>query len=260
MQKHLSFRFALSPLLAGSLLALGTAAHAAPAVMSGTDGVDIKQAGNPIAQFRTGEVTISPLSAGGFVKAEATTGKLVLDPGPIGPVGPQGPVGPIGPSGAQGEQGPQGEQGLQGEQGIQGVQGIQGIQGPPGPSNVPILGSSGSDLISGAVVTVTRYVGLATMGNSEGSQSFAFPVAGTLKNLRVKTSNNPGSGQSYTFTVMVNGASTGMTCNYSGNGTTCSDLTHTAAITEGQTISLKAVASGFAAGTSITSWTLLLQP
>lgn len=230
MQKHTSFRFALRPLLAASLLVLGAAAHAAPAVMSGTDGVDIKQSGSTITEFRSTGVTIPSLAAGGFVTADSN-GTLSVDPtGPTGPQGVQGPPGPVGP------------------------------QGATGPSNVPVLGSSGSGVISGLVVPVTLYVGLASMGDTESKQSFAFPVAGTLKNLRVKTSNNPGSGQSYAFTVMVNGASTGITCNYSGGGTTCSDLTHTAAITEGQTISLKAVASGFAAATSITSWTLLLQP
>ncbi|MGB3069122.1 MAG: hypothetical protein WBC18_11260 [Ottowia sp.] len=264
MQKHISSRFALSPLLAVSLLALGAAVHAAPAVMSGTDGVDIKQGTTTITQFRTGGVSIPSLSAGGFVRADGT-GTLSADPnGPVGPQGDQGPVGPIGPQGPQGDIGPVGPAGPQGPVG---PQGIQGEVGPVGPSNVPILGSSGGGVIPGGGLAGawTRYIGTAsvsTPGGSESGQSVAFPVAGTLKNLRVRTSDNPGNftgNQTYTFTVMVNGNATGITCTESVSATSCSDTTNTASIAAGDTISLRARSSAWAASASVT-WSLLLQP
>ncbi len=56
-------------------------------------------------------------------------------------------------------------------------------------------------------------------------------------------SNAPASGQTFAFTVRVNGADTALTCTITGVGTTCNDTTHTAACTAGQTYSVKSITS-----------------
>lgn len=131
MHKHVATRPASSALLAALSMALGTAAHAAPAVMSGADGVDVKQGGTTVTEFRSTGVTMPSLGGtGGFVKADGS-GTLSVDPtGPTGPAGAPGPTGPAGPVGPAGEPGPIGPAGP------------IGATGPAGPVSFAALGAT----------------------------------------------------------------------------------------------------------------------
>ena len=142
MQKRISSRTAVHPLLAGLLLAIGIAAHAAPATMSGTGGVDILHGTDTVGTFRSDGVAVPSLSAGGFVKADAGTGKLVIGAGPAGPTGPQGAQGPTGAQGIQGVTGAGGE-GSVGPTGATGADGATGSVGPTGATGSGILSGQG---------------------------------------------------------------------------------------------------------------------
>ena len=68
--------------------------------------------------------------------------------------------------------------------------------------------------------------------------------AGTLANLKIFLSVNPGGGKSWTITVRKNGASTTVTCTVSNPNTTCSDSTHTTAFAAGDLLDVLIVGSG----------------
>lgn len=148
MQKHISSRAVASPLLAGLLLALGASVHAAPATVSGNDGVDIKQGSTTVTQFRSTGVTMPVLGAtAGFVRADAS-GNLSVDPtGPVGPTGATGATGSTGVTGATGPTGPTGSAGATGSTGPTGATGATGATGPTGatgaegPVNFSALGA-----------------------------------------------------------------------------------------------------------------------
>ncbi len=81
-------------------------------------------------------------------------------------------------------------------------------------------------------------------------------AAGSYKNLYVEVVTAPGAGTSYAFTVMVNAAATALTCTISGTATSCSDTTHTGAVTAGQTVSLRSVPSGTPGDPGAVRWNI----
>jgi len=89
--------------------------------------------------------------------------------------------------------------------------------------------------------TETRYIQLAgtcPFGTSPRDQAIA--AAGTLKNLYIKLNAAPGAGDSFKFTVTLNGADTALTCTISGAVDTIGhDTTHTVAVVPGDTVGLK---------------------
>lgn len=122
-----------------------------------------------------------------------------------------------------------------------------------------------------ATPTLTTPTTTGTLGLTSGSQQFAFSctgtataastlfinnagvttcttaganptsiaaVAGTLSNLQVKCGTGGVNASSGVFTAVVNSSSTSLTCTL-GTGTSCSDTTHTAAVTAGQTIQMR---------------------
>jgi hypothetical protein len=64
------------------------------------------------------------------------------------------------------------------------------------------------------------------------------PVSGTLSHLYVNVINTPPSGQTFQYTVYVGYNATSITCTISSTTNTCPDITHTAAVTAGQLISV----------------------
>lgn len=94
----------------------------------------------------------------------------------------------------------------------------------------------------------TQYF-LQTQSATENLIYWTAPRSGTFRNLYINVTNSPGAGQSYVFTLRVNGADTSVTCTISNSATSCNDTTHTAAITAGQTYSIKSVSSATATGT-----------
>jgi hypothetical protein len=77
------------------------------------------------------------------------------------------------------------------------------------------------------------------------------PLGGTLGNLQVMVDTAPGAG-TWTFTVDLNGAATGVTCNFTGATTTCSDNANTVIVNQGDEIDLDAAPSGGPAPTNVT--------
>ncbi len=87
--------------------------------------------------------------------------------------------------------------------------------------------------------------GAFTQSSTESNVSVPSSVSGTLGTLEVKLGAAPGSGASYTMTVMQNGTPGAVTCTVSGaTATTCTDLVDTVSIVAGDTVSLRVVPSG----------------
>lgn len=157
--------------------------------------------------------------------------------GPQGPTGATGPAGPTGAIGATGATGPAGPAGPDGPQGI------------PGPNTTILTGGTldNAALTAGGTITMSP-------GNGLGIDT---PLpAGELTNLRVQADQQPGVGGSYTFTVLVNGAPTGITCTISGAAEdSCEDTINSVTIVAGDRLWLQAVASAGATTTEV-SWSL----
>lgn len=81
-------------------------------------------------------------------------------------------------------------------------------------------------------------VGSPVWGASEANARTLIPTAGTIKNLYVKTSTNPTPGQ-YTFTLVLNGTPTALTCAITAGNTSCNDLTHSFSVAQGDTLSIQ---------------------
>lgn len=72
--------------------------------------------------------------------------------------------------------------------------------------------------------------------------SLVIPTAGAIKNLRVYTSNAPGSGKNVVFTIMQNGSASALTATLT-TGNYISDTAHTVSVSAGDRLVLRAVAS-----------------
>lgn len=66
-------------------------------------------------------------------------------------------------------------------------------------------------------------------------------AAGNIKNLRIVLAAAPSAGDSFAFTLMLNGSPTGLTCTVSNTDTTASDMVNEVAVVAGDTISLRVV-------------------
>lgn len=154
------------------------------------------------------------------------------DPGATGATGPQGLVGPMGPQGPAGAQGPEGPMGP------------MGPQGPAGGGLVLVMGNSNGQSLA---TNNTRYVGVAQPpSTNQATVAFPIPVGGTLSNLQVRLSGSPNNGsgtQTYTFTLMRNGAQIGaIACSIQETADSCSSA-GTLSVTAGQTLSLRSAPS-----------------
>src|SRR5262249_13351880 len=63
----------------------------------------------------------------------------------------------------------------------------------------------------------------------------------TISKFYIRLSGNPSNGRSYAFTVRINGADTTVTCSVADAATSCSDLTHSVAVSAGDLIAIHAV-------------------
>lgn len=88
-----------------------------------------------------------------------------------------------------------------------------------------------------------------------------YPIGGILKNFSFRVTNNaPGTGQSYTATVYVNGNPTGLICTVSDSSFACSDSSHTSIMTANSQIAVKVVGSATAAANNTANWSVELDP
>lgn len=107
-------------------------------------------------------------------------------------------------------------------------------------------GSSGSGT---STPNTTQYVGQGIFTSAATSLQAATNTQ--LYNLNVFTFSLPGAGQTYTFTLDVNGADTAVTCTVTNAANTCQDLVHSVGVGNGSSYVLKMVSSATAAATSI---------
>lgn len=97
----------------------------------------------------------------------------------------------------------------------------------------------------------TRYLSPTTFWTLAAQAGMPAPFGGTVKNLYVNLSGDPGNAQTFSIVFEVNGADQTLLCQVTGNGTTgttCNDTTHSVTVTTGQLISLKSVSSAGASG------------
>lgn len=105
----------------------------------------------------------------------------------------------------------------------------------------------------------TRYVGLVSVSGTVSSVYMPLPVGGTLKNLQVRLSGNPGSGKSYTFTVMNGSNATALTCTVAGSSATTCTGSGTVVLDAGDAISLRSQPNSKPSKRSV-AWSLLIEP
>jgi hypothetical protein len=87
--------------------------------------------------------------------------------------------------------------------------------------------------------SLAAYLGLAWTATE--AQMYQLSQECTFKKLYMLLSAAPGAGNSYTFTVRNEGASTGLTVAISGTDTTGNDVAHTASIADGDSVDLMVV-------------------
>jgi hypothetical protein len=86
--------------------------------------------------------------------------------------------------------------------------------------------------------------GITSAANlAEISAKQPWAISGTFRNLHALVDVAPGAVLSDTFTVRVNGASTGLACAISGTDRSCADTNHTVSILAGDTCDVQVVTS-----------------
>lgn len=100
--------------------------------------------------------------------------------------------------------------------------------------------------VGGIGVSVTTYIGLWD-STTEADSYIIAPVAGVLRNLRVRADGTAGAGQSFTYTVRVNGVDSPVTTSVSGaSDITGHDTTRSVSVAAEDVITVKLVTSGAA--------------
>src|SRR5262249_3046717 len=112
-------------------------------------------------------------------------------------------------------------------------------------------GGGGSSSVSNEMGN--RFFGpsIDTSTTSETSIQEVLPTGGTLSKLRIFLTGDPGTGDSYTFTVprdppgVTGPSNTTITCTISGNSaTSCEDTTHSVVFEAGDAVSILATETG----------------
>lgn len=106
----------------------------------------------------------------------------------------------------------------------------------------------------------TSYAPIQASYHNWNSQQFVNEVvsaAGVFKKLFVQITNSPGTGKSRTFTLMKNGAATGLTVTISGNSqVAASDTTNTVSVSPGDYVSLRQTISGSVLTSCVAEWSI----
>jgi len=132
--------------------------------------------------------------------------------------------------------------GVSGPSGPAGGTGATGPSGPSGPILAVFTGNSDGATVAAGVTVYGpangSYVWVAAYAGS-GTASIV-PVSGTVKNLYCVTNASNGLGKTNTYTVTLQSVNQTLTCNMVA-ATTCSDLTHSFAVTAGQEVGFQLV-------------------
>src|SRR5688572_10170523 len=167
-----------------------------------------------------------------------------------GPSGPKGATGTTGATGASGASGPQGPTGPSGPSGPQGTTGATGAAG-----TITIFGGDKDrDATTGCNLEpdgATCYSALWNANAESATENGAAVINGTLSNFRVRIDKGVGTGNNYTFTLMVDGAASanvscqigtgGSPASTSANGCVDDDGGTTAIVGTADTLSVRAV-------------------
>jgi hypothetical protein len=95
---------------------------------------------------------------------------------------------------------------------------------------------------------------------TEAEVQLAMPANGTVQELHATLSSAPGAGNSLTFTIRKNGASTPVACTVSNSATSCADSVNAVGFSTGDLISVQIVQSA-AVGSGIDyGWTSQFVP
>jgi hypothetical protein len=111
------------------------------------------------------------------------------------------------------------------------------VYADPGMKQV-IFGGYNDDLNPSS----TEYNSLASgysWTGTEAERHKLVSTSGKFKSLRVRLSGSPSSGDSYTFTLRVNGADTALTVTISDSAQQGEDITHEVSVSAGDRVSLK---------------------
>jgi collagen type VII alpha len=197
----------------------------------------------------TGVGTTGATGATGSTGANGTTGAT----GPTGVAGTTGANGTTGPTGAASTvAGPAGPTGAAST--LAGPAGSTGPTGPAGALSTTFfefngLGSNGNDTTGHTVFYISPLSSASSNGGatalsfSNGTEALA-PLSCTMSQLSISAYVNSAGGvaNTTTFTVVQNGTPTAMTCATSTNATggtgSCSDSTHTFAVTAGDRLAI----------------------
>ncbi len=115
-----------------------------------------------------------------------------------------------------------------------------------------------NDNLSNSAPEYNTIAGGYTWTTTADQRKQVVSTAGTLKNLFVELSAGPGSGTSYTFTVMKNGAATSLAVPISNTATTGSDPANSIAVVAGDTIQLRSTYTG-TPGTPTARWSVMFE-
>jgi hypothetical protein len=242
----------------------GPAGPTGPTGPTGADGDD-GATGPTGPQGPTG-----PTGATGGQGETGPTGPTGLQ-GPTGPTGAQGATGDAGPTGATGDQGPTGDEGPMGATGDEGPVGPTGPQGPTGAAGATgatgVTGATGATGATGPAGPVGGNIFGGTAATNTVSAPNNLPLfhhtspsshdsvrsdlpPGQLSNLRVGLKDPRSAPEdpeldagSYTFTVVVNGALTGLTCTINANNRTCTAAGPAVAVGAGEGVSVRVTAN-----------------
>lgn len=124
--------------------------------------------------------------------------------------------------------------------------------GPPGIITYA-TNFTGSSMVTATTYYVPGYFGGGMTATSANNVVYSSLNTGTLQNFAVNTSTIL-AGNTVTFTVWVNSTATAITCSIGPTGATpgsCSDFTHSAAVNQGDIVTVMATCSGTCSGTTI---------
>ena len=133
--------------------------------------------------------------------------------------------------------------GANGTNGTNGTDGATGATGAQGPFVIQYLGgSAGTGLRRRQYrVLLAGSSAYPTNATTNGNATVQAGGAATLSRFTVTLSGNPSSGDSYAFTVMVNGSATAISCTITETAPfSCTD-SDTVALTVGQTVNVRIV-------------------
>ncbi len=123
-----------------------------------------------------------------------------------------------------------------------------------------ILSTSRSDLS----VSATQYFhlngdGITTgLGTTESDYTQIIPTAGKIRKLYVSLTAAPGTGKTRTFTLMVNGSPSALTCAVSNSATTANDTAHDVTVAAGDEVSVRSEVSGTPTAATVKLGTVFL--